>query len=224
MAAPGDARVRRHHQAARMDEPQTWWARAFAAIYDASLWPGEHAGMKQQRRALLEQARGRVLEIGAGTGLNVPHYPEGLVELILTEPDSAMSRRLAQRASGGATVLAARADDLPVADSSVDTVVSTFVLCTVESPEAALREIRRVLRPGGQLLLIEHVRADARWLAALQRMLRRPWSSFARGCRCDQPTTELVRASGFEAQLRPARWRAMPPLVRPIVVGRAFRG
>jgi ubiquinone/menaquinone biosynthesis C-methylase UbiE len=214
----------RGSEAARMHERQSWWARAFAVLYDPSLWLGEHAGMKQHRRSLLEQARGRTLEIGAGTGLNVPHYPAGLAELILTEPDAAMCRRLARRANGSATVVAARADELPVGDASVDTVVSTFVLCTVESPEAALREIRRVLRPGGQLLMIEHVRADAPWLAALQRALRRPWSSFARGCRCDQPTTELVRASGFQAELRPARWRAMPPLVRPIVVGRALSG
>ena len=202
----------------------TWWASSFARIYDLSLWPGEHAGMRQQRRTLLAQAQGRVLEIGAGTGLNVPHYPSEISELILSEPDDAMCRRLVQRADGRATVVAARADELPVADASLDTVVSTFVLCTVEEPEAALREIRRVLRPGGRLLLIEHVRADTRWLASLQRVLRRPWSRFACGCRCDQPTVDLLRASGFRAELRPARWRAMPPVVRPIVVGRAFVG
>ena len=78
-----------------------------------------------------------------------------------------------------------------------------------------------MLRPDGQLLLIEHVRSDARWLALLQRMLRKPWSSFGRGCRCDQPTPELLRAAGFRTELRPARWRAMPPIVRPVVVGRA---
>ena len=176
----------------------TWWASSFARIYDLSLWPGEHAGMRQQRRTLLAQAQGRVLEIGAGTGLNVPHYPSEISELILSEPDDAMCRRLVQRADGRATVVAARADELPVADASLDTVVSTFVLCTVEEPEAALREIRRVLR--------------------------RPWSRFACGCRCDQPTVDLLRASGFRAELRPARWRAMPPVVRPIVVGRAFVG
>lgn len=200
---------------------QTWWGRCFALLYDPFLWLGELAGMKQHRRELLHEARGRVLEIGAGTGLNVPHYPPGLSELILAEPDAAMSRRLVQRADGRATVVVAAADDLPVDDASLDTVVSTFVLCTVESPEAALREIRRVLRPGGQLLLIEHVRADGRWRAALQRKLRKPWAGFARGCRCDQATPELLRASGFRPDLRSARWRAMPAIVSPLVIGAA---
>ena len=145
-----------------------------------------------------------MLEIGAGTGLNVPHYPSGLSELILAEPDASMGRRLVRRADGRATVFTAPAEDLPVDDASLDTVVSTFVLCTVENPAAALREIRRVLRPDGQLLLIEHVRSDGRWRAMLQRMLRKPWSSFARGCRCDQPTTELLHAAGFRVELRPS--------------------
>lgn len=205
-------------------ERQTWWARSFALLYDPFLWLGEHAGMKRHRRALLRQARGRVLEIGAGTGLNVPHYPSGLSELILAEPDASMCRRLERKADGRATVVAAAAEALPVPDASLDTVVSTFVLCTVDDPDAALREIRRVLRPDGQLLLIEHVRSETRWRALLQRLLRKPWASFARGCRCDQPTTELLRACGFRAELRPARWRAMPPVVRPVVVGRAFGG
>ena len=210
--------------AAAGPERETWWARCFARLYDPSLWLGERAGMTQQRRALLRETRGRVLEIGAGTGLNVPHYPSGLSELILTEPDAAMCRRLARRVEGRATVVTAAADDLPVDDGSLDTVVATFVLCTVESPEVALREIRRVLRPDGQLLLIEHVRSDGRRLASLQRLLRKPWSRFARGCRCDQPTAELLRDAGFRTELRPARWHAMPPIVRPLVVGRAFTG
>ena len=205
-------------------ERQTWWARCFALAYDPFLWLGEHAGMKRHRRELLRHARGRVLEIGAGTGLNVPHYPSALSELILAEPDASMWRRLVRRADGRATVITGPADDLPLADASVDTVVSTFVLCTVEKPEAALREIRRVLRPDGQLLLIEHVRSDVRWRAWLQRMLRKPWAGFARGCRCDQPTPELLRAAGFRTKLRSARWHAMPPIVAPVVVGRAFRG
>ena len=121
----------------------------FRSAHDPFLWLGEHAGMKQHRRALLRQARGRVLEIGAGTGLNVPHYPSGLSELILTEPDASMCRRLVRRVEGRAAVIAASADDLPVDDASLDTVVATFVLCTVENPEVALREIRRVLAPTG---------------------------------------------------------------------------
>lgn len=198
-----------------------FWSKCFAVLYDPFLWLGEHAGMKRHRSELLGRARGRVLEIGAGTGLNIRHYPPALDELILTEPDASMTRRLERRADGRAAVLAAAADRLPVPDASVDTVVSTFVLCTVEDPAATLREIRRVLRPDGQLLLIEHVRSDGRFGAWCQRRLRTPWSRFACGCRCDQRTVELLRAAGFRTELRPARWRAMPPLVRPVVVGLA---
>lgn len=200
----------------------TLWARVFAWVYDPTLWLGERAGLRQERRALLREAHGRVLEIGAGTGLNVAHYPAELEELILAEPDAAMLERLVRRAEGRATVVAAPAEDLPVADASLDTVVSTLVLCTVASPEATLREIRRVLRPGGKLLLIEHVRSDVHWRARVQRLFRTPWSKFARGCRCDQPTVELLRAHGFRIELRSTRWRAMPLIIGPLVVGRAF--
>ena len=209
---------------AAVHERQTWWATGFAFLYDPFLWVGEQLGMQRHRRALLAEARGRVLEIGAGTGLNIAHYPADLDELILTEPDTSMHRRLLWRGDGRATVIATPADRLPVADASLDTVVSTLVLCTVEDPEATLREIRRVLRPDGQLLLIEHVRSRTRSLATLQRLLRRPWASFARGCRCDQETPEILRACGFRSELRPARWRAMPPIVAPLVVGRALVG
>jgi len=202
-------------------ERQTWWATGFALIYDTTLRPGEVFGMSRRRSELLREARGRTLEIGAGTGLNVPHYPKDVTELILTEPDPSMYRKLRRRAAGRATVVAAPAERLPFADGSVDTVVSTLVLCTVSDPRATLGEIRRVLRPGGRLLLIEHVRAHGRVLAGVQRLLRGPWASFARGCRCDQETEEILRAAGFETDLRPARWRAMPPVVAPLVVGRA---
>jgi ubiquinone/menaquinone biosynthesis C-methylase UbiE len=194
----------------------------FALAYDPVLRIAERGGLTEQRRALLCAARGRVLEVGAGTGLNVPHYPSGVEELILAEPDDAMRRRLVRRVGGRASVVAARAEQLPVADASVDTVVSTFVLCTVDDPQAALREIVRVLRPDGQLLLIEHVRAESARRAALQRLLRRPWAAFARGCRCDQPTQTLLRAAGFRVELRPASWGGLPPILAPVVAGRAF--
>jgi ubiquinone/menaquinone biosynthesis C-methylase UbiE len=195
------------------------YERIFARMYDPSLWLGEVAGMRRKRRELLLNARGRVLEIGAGTGLNVPFYPEG-IELIVAEPDRAMAARLARRA-GDATVIDAPAESLPLEDDSVDTVVSTLVLCTVADPRAALLEIRRVLRPGGELLLIEHVRSEVRWRAAVQRLLRKPWSRFARGCRCDQATVELLHAEGFRTELDDASWRTMPVVVGPLVVGRA---
>ncbi len=200
------------------------WARAIASIYDRFLYFGELAGMRASRKALLERATGRVVELGAGTGLNLAHYPPEARELILTEPEPAMRRRLerrVRRSERQAIVFGASAEELPFADRSVDTVVSTLVLCTVEQPNRALAEIARVLRPNGQLLFIEHVRAETPALAWWQDRLHGPWRRFACGCRCNRATVELMRARGFEVEASNGKWRAMPPIVRPLISGRA---
>ncbi len=195
-----------------------------ARVYDPFLWMGEIAGMRHRRHTLLAGARGHVVEIGAGTGLNIAHYPNGIAELVLTEPEPGMRRKLAHRLpryEGVARVVDARAERLPLADASVDTVVSTLALCTVDDPGGALREIARVLRPDGQLLFIEHVRASSRLLAACQDALFRPWRSFGGGCHCNRQTVELMRACGFAVAADDGIWRGMPAIVRPLVVGRA---
>jgi ubiquinone/menaquinone biosynthesis C-methylase UbiE len=200
--------------------------RIFALVYNPFLWLGEVAGMRSRRRALLGNARGRVVEIGAGTGLNVALYPDEIAELALTEPDASMRKKLTrslQRNGRAARIVDASAERLPFADASVDTVVSTLVLCTVPDPERTLGEIARVLRPGGQLLFLEHVRANSRFLAACQDYLFRPWRSFAGGCYCNRPTAELMRASGFLVAADDSVWRAMPAIVHPLIVGRATR-
>jgi ubiquinone/menaquinone biosynthesis C-methylase UbiE len=201
------------------------WARAFARIYDPFLWAGERTALRALRTEVLATARGRTVEIGAGTGLNLAHYPDHLDELVLTEPDPAMRSRLATRLRHRpqrAQVIDASAERLPFADASVDTVVSTFVLCTVDSPGTAVTEIARVLRPDGQLLFIEHVRSNSPTLARWQDRLARPWHGFARGCRCNRATAELITTCGLAFdEMHEASWRAMPPIVRPLVVGRA---
>jgi ubiquinone/menaquinone biosynthesis C-methylase UbiE len=183
------------------------------------------AGMRLHRRDLVTLARGRTLELGSGTGLNLPYYPHDLDELILAEPAAPMRKRLekaVRRSDAAATVLDAPAERLPIADSSVDTVVSTLVLCTVDEPVTVLDEIKRVLRPGGRLLFLEHVRSDSTRLARWQDRLETPWRRFAVGCRCNQATLELIEAAGFSVQRRSeAKWRGMPAIVRPIVVGSA---
>lgn len=204
------------------------WGRVFATIYNPVLWTGELAGMRARRRDLLAGARGRTLELGSGTGLNLRHYPSDLEELILTEPAAPMRRRLekaVRRSAHRATVVDAPAERLPADDGSVDTVVSTLVLCTVDDPVAVLDEIKRVLRPGGRLLFLEHVRADSAWLAAWQDRLETPWRRFAEGCRCNRATIELIEAAGFTIGDRTdGRWRTMPAIVRPIVAGTATAG
>jgi len=209
-----------------VNPPSRAWMRIFALAYNPFLWLGEIAGMRGLRRTLLGSARGRVVEIGAGTGLNVELYPDDLDELVLTEPDEAMRRRLTRtllRTGRVAQILDAPAERLPFADASVDTVVSTLVLCTVPDPERTLGEIARVLRPDGQLLFVEHVRASSRFLAAYQDALLRPWRGFAGGCYCNRPTAELMRATGFLVAADDSVWRAMPAIVHPLIVGRATR-
>ena len=193
-------------------------------MYDPFLWLGERRGMEQSRAELLAGARGRVLEIGAGTGLNVRHYPAAVDELVLTEPVEPMARALERRLGRGAegSVRRAPAEQLPFAASSFDTVVSTLVLCTVQEPERAIAEIERVLRPGGELLFIEHVRSHDERLAHWQDRLERPWMAFADGCRCNRPTLELLAKSRLRlGGVARTDWRGMPPVVRPLAIGKA---
>ncbi|MCV7343358.1 class I SAM-dependent methyltransferase [Mycolicibacterium rhodesiae] len=200
------------------------WLRVMALVYDPFVWLGELVGMRRRRRELVAGARGRVVEIGAGTGLNLAYYPDTVDELVLTEPEPAMRRKLARRVErigGAARISDASALHLPFTDASVDTVVSTLVLCTVPDPEAALREIARILRPGGQLLFIEHVRSDSRFLAAYQGVMVRPWRGFAGGCVCNRPTLQLMQACGFTVTADAAVWHGMPAVVHPLAVGRA---
>ncbi len=199
-------------------------SRLLATLYDPLLWVGERLGMAALRRELLARADGAVLEIGAGTGLNLPHYPSGLEELVLAEPAAKIGGRIdLARApdDANARLVRAPAEDLPFAEGSFDTVVSTLVLCTVADPHRALSEITRVLRPGGQLLFLEHVRADRGWRRGLQSRSVRPWAAFAGGCRCDRPTLETLEAKLQIESVDRGTWRGMPAIVKPLVWGRA---
>jgi SAM-dependent methyltransferase len=200
----------------------TPWARISARIYDPFLWLSEHRGLRARRGELLANARGRTLEIGSGTGLNLSHYPPHLERLVLAEPEPAMRARLERHVSRlrpAASTIDAAAEGLPFADGTVDTVVSTLVLCTVAAPELALREIARVLAPDGQLLFIEHVRAASPVRSFLQERLAAPWRTFANGCRCDQQTVTMMVACGFQLDVSEAAWRGMPSIVKPLVYG-----
>ena len=197
-------------------------ATLFAATYDRQLAKVEAAGLGARRQALVSQATGRVLEIGAGTGANLPHYGPGLLSLTLTEPEPPMLKRLERRlAEQGldATVLRAPAEDLPFEDDSFDVVVSTLVLCGVSDQPRALRELRRVLRPGGELLFIEHVRgADPRLSRRQDRM--NGLNRFLVGCECNRSTLESIAGAGFEViQVEHGELPKAPSFVRPLVVG-----
>lgn len=195
-----------------------------ALTYDPMLWLGERSGMAARRARVLAAATGRVLEIGAGTGLNLEHYSGGIDELVLAEPDEAMARQLEKRLAGSgrrAAVVRASAEELPFGDDSFDTAVSTLVLCTVGDPGRAVEELRRVLRPGGRFLFIEHVRSDTPRLARWQDRLEKPWAAFASGCRCNRSTLDLLRARLSVDRVWHERFRGMPPIVQPLVAGEA---
>ena len=177
------------------------------------------------RRAVLAHARGHVLEIGVGTGFNLPHYPAAVEELVITDAAPGMLRRAKQRAtalSHRVHALEASAERLPFDDASFDTVVSTLVLCSVDNQDASLAEIRRVLKPAGLLLFIEHVRADDSRLARWQDRLERPWGLVAAGCHPNRPTLERIHAAGFEVEeLEHGKLPKSPPIVRPLISGYA---
>jgi SAM-dependent methyltransferase len=221
----GEARTEFHWCMCSSLQKTTPWDRIGASIYDRFLNRGEELGMSRRRARTLADARGRVLEIGAGTGLNLDHYPAAVDELVLAEPVGPMAARLERRAEATdlrATVVRAAAEQLPFEDGSFDTVVSTLVLCTVEDPELAVAEIARVLRPGGSFLFIEHVEADEPGLARRQQRWHRPWRTFGSGCNTNRRTLELFGDGPLRVgTVERASWDGMPAIVSPLIAGRA---
>lgn len=199
------------------------WGRIFAGMYDRVMAKTEQDGLGAHRESLLATAAGDVLEIGAGTGVNLQYYGEGVRTLTLTEPEQPMVRRLRKRMGElrpGAKLLCAPAEDLPFNDDTFDTVVATLVLCTVEDQHRTLRELSRVLRPGGRLLFIEHVRSDDRKVARLQDRMKPINVRIAHGCHPNRATLDGIRAAGFDvSEVGQDTLRHAPPWVRPLIVG-----
>jgi ubiquinone/menaquinone biosynthesis C-methylase UbiE len=187
----------------------------------------ERAGLADLRAEVLSRASGRTLEIGGGTGLNLARYPSEVESLTVTEPDPHMARRAREKVAAEpptfpVEVAEAGAERLPFGDDSFDTVVSTLVFCTVDDPEAAAAEVRRVLAPHGRMLLLEHVRdPDEGRLARWQDRLERPWGWVAAGCHPNRDTAATLRRAGFELELVPDQLPKAPALVRPMVRGSA---
>ena len=202
------------------------WGRGFAAVYDRGLKATEDAGLRETRRETLAAARGRTIDLGAGTGVNAALFPSEVSELVLAEPDPHMLKKLRAKLpieGPGVSAIQAPAEKLPFEDDSFDTAVFTLVLCTVPDPGAALAEAARILRPGGRLLFVEHVRAEDQGLARWQDRLEKPWRFLADGCHCNRDTVSLIEASPFELQqVERGDLPKAVPLVKPLARGAAL--
>jgi len=199
-------------------------SRFFAMTYDHQMTKVEQAGLRAYREGLLAGAAGQVLEIGAGTGSNLRFYGPAVESLTLTEPETPMLRRLERKVgeqAPGATVLRAPAEDLPFEDATFDVAVSTLVLCGVDDQPRALRELRRVLRPGGQLLFIEHVRSGDTHLARSQDRMN-GINRFVVGCDCNRPTLDSIGDAGFiVTRVEHTTMPKVPKFASPVIVGSA---
>jgi ubiquinone/menaquinone biosynthesis C-methylase UbiE len=214
-----------------MRDPLGLNERLFAFYYPRLVALSEEAGMRDTRRSLLAQARGRTLELGAGSGLNLAHYGGQVSELIITEPSPHMLGHLRAAlhsdppAAGSCKLVQAGAEQLPFDAESFDTVVGAFVLCTIADPQRALQEVARVLRPGGRFLFLEHVHAgEGTLLGHVQDLVELPHRYLAAGCHPNRRTWKLLEASPLELKwLEHGSQPRAFPTVRPMILGSARR-
>ena len=199
-----------------------------AYFYDRFLLPAEEACLKDWRRDLLKNIYGDVLEIGAGTGLNLEHYPESLGSLVMSEPDKHMREQLIKKIPAiqhDVKVSTGKAEEIDADDESYDFVVASLVCCSVSNLDSVLMEIRRVLKPGGRLVFLEHVAAPAgtnrrRW----QNLANPFWRRLAGNCHLNRETESAISAAGFEIlEIKRESMRKAIPLVRPTIRGIAAK-
>jgi ubiquinone/menaquinone biosynthesis C-methylase UbiE len=176
----------------------------FARLYARLAAGMEQHGAAEHRQRLLRDVTGRVIEVGAGTGANFPHYPDTVTEVVAVEPENhlrSLAEQEAQQAPVPVTVIDGVAARLPVPDGAFDAAVVSLVLCSVEDQHAALGELHRVLRVGGRLYFWEHVRADAPGLARVQRLLDRTvWPTLGGGCHTGRDTVAAIEEAGFAVE------------------------
>jgi ubiquinone/menaquinone biosynthesis C-methylase UbiE len=189
--------------------------RWFAAVYDRLQRSQERTRVGKLRRELLGDLHGDVLEIGAGTGANFEYYaPDARV--VALEPDPHMLKRAHERVRPNIELRQAPAEALPVPDRSFDAVVSTLVLCTVDDVAASLAEIRRVLRPGGRLVFLEHVRGEG-FAGTVQDVIKPVWRYFSAGCNVNRRTEDALAAGSYD--VTSIRRTKFAPIVMPVIYG-----
>jgi ubiquinone/menaquinone biosynthesis C-methylase UbiE len=177
----------------------------FARMYMRVAPTAEERGAREHRRRLLEGLSGTVVEIGAGQGLNFPHYAPEVTQVIAIEPEPTLRREaesVAAKARVPISVVAGVADELPVDDAAADAVVASLVLCSVPDQQRALAEVRRVLRPGGELRFYEHVIARCQPKRLMLQVIDRSglWPAISGGCHPARDTTEAIRQAGFDIE------------------------
>ena len=198
-----------------------------AVFYDRFMRKTETHCLAAWRAELVKEVSGHVLDVGAGTGANLPYYREGVQRLVLAEPDPHMRTRLEKRLGAcelNAEVADASLEELPFTDGTFDVVVSTLVLCSVPDLAPALAEIRRVLRPGGRFVFLEHVASGDPSRYAWQRRLEPLWRLVAGNCRLTRRTEQAILEAGLtlDSCTRESMRKAIS-LVRPTVRGVALR-
>ncbi len=199
----------------------------YAAIYDRVMAPDEDGILREIRTHVVGGARGRILEVGVGTGANFPYYKQTNANAIVgTEPDPFMlerARRKLQELALSIDLHQAPAEELPFEDSSFDTVITTFVLCTVQDLQRSLHEIRRVLKPSGQYRFYEHVRFVHPLAALIQDVATPVWQWFGAGCHPNRDIGAAIERAGFHlAELRRLRPIPLPPpfcITSPRILG-----
>jgi ubiquinone/menaquinone biosynthesis C-methylase UbiE len=196
----------------------------FATLYNALTWAGEKTTLGRWRTEALAPAFGRLLIVGLGPGYDLAHIPPAVTEVIAVEPAASM-RRIARRKPKGQRLqlIAGVGEHLPLPDASVDSALCALVLCSVDEPVTVLREIRRVLKPGGVLCVIEHVRAaEGTRLGRLQDRAAPAWAAIAGGCQPHRRTREALEAAGFDTSaLADRTLHVNVPLLVPTLIGPA---
>jgi ubiquinone/menaquinone biosynthesis C-methylase UbiE len=196
-----------------------------ALFYDRFMAKAEAACLQEWRHGLLRQVSGEVLEVGAGTGANIKFYSAKVTRLVLTEPDKHMRKLLMQRVDNYALknveVSSGTAEQIEADDESIDYVVTSLVCCSVPDLKACLSEIRRVLRPGGDLVFMEHVAAaDGTSRRRWQNTINPLWKTFMGNCHLNRETEQAIVTEGFDIiQIDRESMRRAPPIVRPTIRG-----
>lgn len=195
----------------------------FARVYGVVAELGERTGYGRWRAAALTGARGRLLIVGLGPGHDLVHLPAGVTHVVAVEPDATMRARARRRVAAAAapvTLVGGVAEALPLATASVDAALVALVLCSVQDPAAAAAELRRVLRPGGTLHVLEHVHAAPGALRRWQDRIDPLWARLAGGCHVTRDTRTVLAAAGFDTSgLRDVLVRPAPPPVASQLVG-----